>query len=191
MFLIGEATVDGEIAHARFACDLVECKGACCTLPGGRGAPLDDAELAELERALPVVRKYLSAEHLEVIRRSGIVEGIPGSYATTCVGHRDCVFVFREDGIARCSLEKAFLAGETTWRKPVSCHLFPVRAPSGKHLRYEKIAECEGGRRKGKTLDVPLYEFLKDALVRKFGSAWYDEFYKRCKELDNESTMTY
>ena|SRR5260221_391086 len=187
MFVIGEATVDEEIAHARFSCDLVQCKGACCTLPGGRGAPLEDDELPELERALPLVKKYLTPKHLAVIEKSGFVEGIPGSYATTCVENRDCVFVYREEGIARCSLERAHLAGETTWRKPASCHLFPVRISSGKHLRYEKIPECESGRRRGRALNVPLYEFLKDALVRKFGSAWYDDFNHECRKLDDGS----
>lgn len=189
MFEIGEATIDEEIAHERFACDLVRCKGACCTLPGGRGAPLEDGELLELERALPVVKKYLSPKHLEVLERSGFVEGISGSYATTCVENCDCVFVYREEGIARCSLEKAYLGGEISWRKPASCHLFPVRISSGsrKHMRYERIPECDSGRRKGDVLDVPLYEYLKDALVRKFGSSWYDEFLSGCRKLDDGS----
>ena len=187
MFVIGEAIIEEEIAHERFACDLVQCKGACCTLPGGRGAPLEDAELKELETAFPIVQKYLSEKNLQRIARAGFFEGMPGNYATTCVDDRDCVFVYFEDGIARCSLEKAFVNGETEWRKPLSCHLFPIRVSknSTQLLRYEKISECADAVTKGDADDVPIYEFLKDPLVRKFGEEWYHQFRSACKQRDN------
>ena len=127
MFIIGEATIEEDIGHERFSCDLNRCKGACCTLPGGRGAPLDDSEVEEIARAYPSAQKYLSPRHMQMIEQSGMIEGGPGNFATACIDDKECVFVFYEDGIARCSFEKAFLNGEISWRKPLSCHLFPVR----------------------------------------------------------------
>src|SRR5271169_3267359 len=127
MFIVQETIVEDIIARKRFACDLLQCKGGCCTLPGGRGAPLDDDEISEIRQAFPFARKYLSAAHLDAIATHGMIEGVPGSHATVCVNGKACVFVYYEDSIAKCSLEKAYLAGETTWRKPISCHLFPLR----------------------------------------------------------------
>ena len=175
MFLIGEVIVEERVAREDFACDVVQCKGACCTLAGGRGAPLQDDELKELERAFPAARKFLSEHHLQTIERHGLYEGEPGAYATTCVDENACAFVYYQEGIARCSFEKAFFNGETSWRKPRSCHLFPVRISKNvrETMRYEEIPECSSGLANGRDKHIPLYEFLKDALVQKYGQAWY------------------
>jgi hypothetical protein len=185
MFTIGEAIIEDNIARERFACDLHKCKGACCTLPGYRGAPLEDAELEELERIFPIVRKYLSERHLQWAEQFGVFEGHPGSFATTCVDEKDCVFVFYEDGIAKCSIEKAYNNLEIRWRKPMSCHLFPIRISSfnGERLRYEKISECKPAVARGRTENIPLYEFLKNPLIRRFGEDWYNKFRLECQRL--------
>jgi len=187
MFIIRGAIIEEDIAHIRFACDLQECKGACCTLPGGRGAPLEDSELEEIERSCSHAFKYLSAENLREIRENGMVEGMPGGYATRCLDDRDCVFVFYENTVAYCSLEKAFFEGKTSWRKPISCHLFPVRISrsAGENLRYEQLRACAPAKIKGLAEDVPLYDFLREALVRRFGLTWYKEFRSQCSRLDN------
>lgn len=183
MFVIGEVKIDEEIADARFACDLTACQGACCTLPGGRGAPLREDEVARLESALPSVRKYLSPEHLELIARRGVAEGGDGDRTTTCIDDRACVFVFYEEGIARCSIEKSFLAGEIDWRKPFSCHLFPLRRSSGvsERMRYERIPECDPALRQGRRKDIALHDFLREALIRTYGDQWYQDFRKECR----------
>jgi hypothetical protein len=187
MFIIEETLIDRSIAVEHFACDLARCKGACCTLPGGRGAPLEDAEVDEIRRAYPAAAKYLSAEHLDAIARDGMVEGTGGSFATVCVDDRACVFVYYEDGIARCSLEKAWIEGATTWRKPLSCHLFPLRVSPGKpsHVRYEQISECRPGRMLGTREGVPLFVFLKEALERRFGMKWYKKVGEAMAAPDN------
>ena len=189
MFVIDEVTVEEPIAHERFACDLGKCKGACCTMPGGRGAPLEDDEVEKLQYAYSKAKKYLSKEHRSVIERYGMVEGVEGNYATACIDGKNCVFVYYEEGIARCSIEKAFIEGELQWRKPISCHLFPIRVSANgwNSLRYEKISECHPGRVMGKNNDVPLYEFLKDALVRRFGKGWYQGFREECQRHDSVS----
>ena len=178
MFLIAETLIDPEISQARFCCDVAVCKGACCSLEGGRGAPLEENETVEIEAAFPFVRKYLSDDHLKTIEQSGMVEGPPGSRATVCVDQKACVFAFFEDGIARCSFERAYRDGEIKWRKPLSCHLFPIRVSrfGTSIVRYEKIDECEAGRIKGDAEGISLVDFLEDPLVRKFGKSWYDTF---------------
>lgn len=186
MFIIGEAVIEDDLGCEKFACDPGACKGACCTLEGGRGAPLEDREVEEIRRAFPAVRAFLPPRNLEAIREAGQVEGRPGDYATPCVESRECVYVYFDGDIARCSFERAFLAGETLWRKPISCHLFPVRVRrfGEDYLRYEQIDECAAGRRRGASEGVPLSDFLKEPLVRKFGAAWYQTFAAECRARD-------
>jgi hypothetical protein len=178
MFTVFNSIVDERIAYIKFKCDLNLCKGACCTLPGGRGAPLDDGEVEEIQKAIPVIKKYLSDRHLEEIQLNDGIEGYAGSFATSCIDNKDCVFVYYEDDTAKCAFEKAFFNNEISWRKPLSCHLFPIRISDfgGDVLRYEKIIECKPAIVKGKIDSTPLFEFLQDALIRKYGQKWYDEF---------------
>ena len=178
MYQVAEILVEDDIRGAEFCCDLPVCKGACCTLEGGRGAPLLEEEVGELLSALPAVRPMLPSRSLAVIDRHGAVDGAPGDRATMCVEEQECVFALLEQGIARCALERAWLAGATAWRKPLSCHLFPIRlrrTPSP-HLRYEQIAECAPGRARGRAEGVHLAGFLREPLTRAFGDVWYRAF---------------
>ena len=183
MFIIAEAVLDDVVGTASFCCDLNKCKGACCTLPGGRGAPLEDDEVLELQKAYPIARQYLSQRSVDAIEAQGMVEGSAGSFATTCIEKRDCVFVYYDGDIAKCSLERAYEEGKTDWRKPLSCHLFPIRIRSfgQDFIRYEQIDECEPGRVLGGVQHVKLHDFLKEPLTRKYGEAWYQEFLKYCQ----------
>ncbi len=182
MFVIGEVEIDEQLAHERFSCDVAECKGACCTLHGGRGAPLEDHEVGEIMSASAAALKYLSDSHRTYIEQHGMVEGAPGDRTTVCIDNRDCVFVCYEEGIARCSFEKAYLNGESDWRKPLSCHLFPIRNKRGErhHLRYEMISECRPGVSRGRRERTPLYKFLEEPLTRAFGTEWYELFRAAC-----------
>jgi hypothetical protein len=188
MLMIGEVLVEEEIASERFSCDLAKCKGACCTIPGGRGAPLADEEKELIERYFPAVRKHLSARNLRVIERKGLTDGFDGNYATTCVDDRDCVFVTWEGDVAKCSFEIAFHDGEIPWRKPLSCHLFPLRYSGGTPgmVRYEPIGACSPARERGRADAVPLHEFLKEAIIRRLGADWYARF----AHLDAESAAS-
>ena len=179
-----DIVVDPVIPTLRFRCDVKRCKGACCTIPGGRGAPLLDEEIAEIHRVYPIVRKYLSKEHRDVIEKDGMFEGRSGDFVTTCVGRKACVFVTFEDGIARCAIEKAYLNGEVAWRKPLSCHLFPIRIDrgvQGQRLRYEYLDDCAPGLENGSQTNVALPVFARDALVRAYGQEWYDRFLASCR----------
>jgi len=181
MFIVGNAILEDDLADARFACDLEGCRGACCCLEGGRGAPLADDEVTEIERAYPVVRDSLPAEHRAVLERVGLVDGGPGGFATTCVNDRACAFVYYDGEIARCAFERAYLDGRLSWRKPLSCHLFPIRVGRVFHdaLRYEQISECMPGRVRGKRDGVRLTSFLREPLTRAYGTQWYAELQAR------------
>ena len=190
MFSVQDITIDSTVIDARFACDLSRCHGACCTMPGPKGAPLQEAETLEIEKAFPVIRKYLNEEHLRTIDERGLVDRSSGDITTTCFDNRACVFVTYENGIAKCAFEKAYWKNEITWRKPLSCHLFPIRVDKGflDHLRYESIPECSPALTRGGSENIYLSDFLKDALTRLYGQAWYAEFAKACTSLRRESS---
>jgi hypothetical protein len=192
VFTIGDIDVETQIALERFSCDLSCCKGACCTLPGGRGAPIAPEEVDQLVLAIPVVTQYLSPEHLSAIGAFGVVEKSNGLYFTTCVDDRACVFVYYDHGIARCSIEQAHSTGAYAWRKPLSCHLFPIRRSQGSRekIRYEHLRECAPAIDNGNKQNMPMYRFLRDALIRAYGEAWYGEFLTRCEEVNSHNTKT-
>ena len=181
--MLDQFLIDPGIPKARFACDLGRCKGACCTMPGQRGAPLLDEEIEEIEKAYPVVQKYLSFRHKDTIEERGLVQGRKGDHTTQVVDRNACVFANFEGAIAKCSFEKAYLNGEISWRKPISCHLFPIRVSPGlpTKLRYEEIAECRPAIERGETSQMPLSEFLQTALTRAYGETWYEEFTAYCR----------
>lgn len=182
MFVIGEAVIDDAAGRASFCCDLPACHGGCCTIPGGRGAPLEDDEVLEIAKAYPAARQFLTERSIRAVESAGLAEGVKGDFATPCLDGMECVFVYFEEGVARCSFERAYERGFTDWRKPLSCHLFPLRIRHyGKDfIRYEMIDECAPGRRKGESESVPLREFLREPLIRRYGEAWYGKFIEYC-----------
>lgn len=182
MFTIGNKIIDDRIPFIRFSCDLEKCKGACCTIKGGKGAPLMDHEVIDIQNSLNIISKYLPEKSLNIIKQNACIEGHSGNFTTSCVEDKDCVFVFYENNIAKCAFEKAYLNNEINFRKPISCHLFPIRISyfGGDVLRYEKFTECKVALIKGKEDNVPLHVFLKDALIRMYGEAWYEQFQKVC-----------
>jgi hypothetical protein len=188
MVKIQQILIDDTIPRIKFACNTPVCKGACCTLAGGTGAPLLDNELEQLERAFPIVKSTLPREHLDTIEQFGLYEGEPGLFTTMCFHNRACVFVFYEDGIARCAFEKAFREGKLKWKKPLSCHLFPLRVRHGDSelLHYERIAECNAALERGINENIFLSTFLQEPLARAYGSAWYEDFRLTCSGERND-----
>jgi hypothetical protein len=185
MLRINDILVDEAIADVPFACDLAACKGACCTMPGSRGAPLLDSEIDEITRWYPRIMHMLPAEHISAIERDGLYGGIPGDYATACVDDRACVFVFPENGVASCAFERAHQQGVIPWRKPLSCHLFPVRVrrQTPEFLEYESIPECVSGLRHGAERRTFLDQFLCESLTRAYGPEWVEQLQRVCARL--------
>ena len=176
--------VGREIAKVKFACDLKKCKGACCTLDSEFGAPLLNEELEQIENVLETVKDYLPEAHRKEIEINGFHEKKENELMIRSFDHKACVFVYYENNIARCGLEKAFLDGKTDFRKPISCHLFPIRISDfgGDILRFEKFEECSPALKKGEEEKINLVYFLKDSLIRKYGNNWY----LKLKEITDE-----
>jgi len=183
-----EYTIDRAILSANFACDLRQCKGACCTLPGGTGAPLLEEEIPMIERAYPAVKHLLPEKHVLTIEKHGLIGGRQNARWVQCIGDEACVFVRYEDGIAKCAIERAFYDGIFDWRKPQSCHLFPIRV-SGRArniLRLESFIECSPAFERGDKEQIALVDFVEDALVRAFG----EEFAGSLKQRADRERLT-
>ncbi|MEM6644805.1 MAG: DUF3109 family protein [Bacteroidota bacterium] len=179
MFAVGHVLISDDVLDAPFTCNLGACFGGCC-VQGESGAPLEPHERAQLEAALPIVRDVLRPEALEVIERDGVWEELEdGSYATTCVGGAECVFVEYHGRVAKCSIQNAYYASRTDFEKPISCHLFPLRIERvGDYdlVNYEAIDLCAPARALGRKLNVQTATFLEKPLTRKYGAAWYQDF---------------
>ena len=179
MISIGKTLISTDVLEKQFVCDLQKCKGECC-IAGDSGAPLEEDELEEIDKYYEDVKPYLHPEAIASIEKQGhyLIDS-DNEWVTPLVnGHRECVYVVFEKGIATCSFEKAFLAGQIPFRKPVSCHLYPIRIKKYKSyeaVNYDKWEVCADACKLGKNLKVPVFRFLKDALIRKYGETWYEE----------------
>jgi len=179
MFQISDTIVSEEILENNFVCNLSACKGACC-VDGESGAPLEDDETVILDAIFEKVKPFLRPEGVKSITEQGtFVKGEDGEWETPLVNKKECAYVtFGDAGIAKCGLEEAYDQGATHWKKPISCHLYPVRVRHYTQLtavNYHKWMICDAACSLGTELKVPIYKFVKEALVRKFGEAWYAE----------------
>jgi len=179
MFQLGKTIVSEEIIENDFVCNLSACKGACC-VDGNAGAPVDDEETDILEDIFDKVKPFLRPEGVAAIKEQGtFVKGDDGEWETPLVNGSECAYVtFAENGTAKCGIEKAYGQGAVTWKKPVSCHLYPIRIREYSELtavNYHKWEICDPACALGEELQVPIYKFVKDALIRKFGADWYAE----------------
>jgi hypothetical protein len=169
--------LEERVTATSFACDLGACKGACCTMPGGRGAPVVQEEVEAIAALLHVIESTLPDTSREVIASGGFWEGSGEDLSLRCVDERDCVFAAYDGPVAVCAIESAWHRGEVAFRKPLSCHLFPIRRThSGfDRLYVEYLPACDPGYRRGRAEGVPLVVFAKDALTRAYGGAWYKD----------------
>ncbi len=179
MLIVQNAILSDDIIESYFVCDLSQCKGACC-VEGDFGAPLLDEERDILSQEYEKIKPFLSPEGIAAVEKLGLYEkDFEGDYNTTLKPNHECVFVVRnEKGVLACGIEQAFLANKTSFRKPISCHLYPIRITKYDEyeaINYHRWAICDPACALGKSLKVPLYVFLKDALIRKYGAKWYDE----------------
>jgi hypothetical protein len=176
MLQIKDTIISQDLIEKKFCCDLDRCKGACC-VRGDAGAPLTQEEVEQLPVIINKIKPYLRLEGIEAITMLGThVIDAENETVTPLVNGEECAYAVFEKGIARCGIEKAYTAGAIQFRKPVSCHLYPVRVKRfDKFLavNYDKWDICEPARVKGNDLDLPVYKFVKEALFRRFGEDWY------------------
>lgn len=187
MIQIDDTIISTDCLSEKFCCDLEACKGECC-IEGDAGAPLELDEVAAIEEALPEVWNMLSASAQAVIDKQGVAyTDEEGDLVTSIVNNKDCVFTcYDEKGCCFCALEKAFRAGKTNFYKPISCHLYPIRLKKFGDtvaLNYNRWDVCKMAVVKGQQLDLPVYRFLKEPLIRRFGEDWYAELESAVEEL--------
>ena len=182
MIAIDNKLVSDDIIEKQFVCDLIKCKGGCCE-DGDAGAPLDVSELDELIHNYEAVKPYLTEAGIKTIEKEGKYHyDMEFGWVTPTIKGEMCAYGFKdENGIIKCGIEQAYNDGKISWKKPISCHLFPIRVSKSKedpdleYLNYEPRHDlCKAACKLGKRLEVPVYIFLKDSIIRKYG----EEFYK-------------
>jgi|TARA_B110000305_G_C19455345_1_gene650566 hypothetical protein len=185
MIQLGKTLISEEIIDKDFVCNLSACKGACC-VDGDAGAPLEESELKILMDIYPKVKPFLRPEGIKAIEEQGLFTTSDGEHETTLIDGKDCAYVtFDEKNTAMCGIEEAYNQGEISWKKPISCHLYPVRVEDYSEfsaVNYHKWQICDDACTLGKELQVPVYKFVKQALIRKFGEDWYAELEKVAEE---------
>ena len=179
MLQIEDTIISLDLLEQNFICDLNNCKGACC-IEGDEGAPLNANEVKIIEELLPIIWDDLSEKSKDVINNQGITyidrEGEP---VISIVNGAECVFTFTDEkGVCKCAIEKAFREGKTDFYKPISCHLYPIRLQKYNDytaVNYHKWNLCKCARKLGNKMQMPVYQFLKEPLIRKFGADWFNQ----------------
>ncbi|MCK9421007.1 MAG: DUF3109 family protein [Bacteroidales bacterium] len=177
MIALDTTLISDEIATTFFFCDLEQCKGACC-VEGDAGAPLDEEEISLLEDHIEDIKPFMVPAGIREIEEMGVFDyDAEGKFVTPLVNGKECVFVFFEQGIARCAVEQAYQNKKIPFPKPISCHLYPIRikpTPFNDLLNYHKWPICRKALEKGYKEKIPLYRFLEGALIRKYGRNWFN-----------------
>ena len=187
---VGGVLISSEIITECFCCDYEKCKGICC-VEGDAGAPVTLDEIAAIEDCLDTVWSDLSASAQSVIDKQGVVYADQdGDMVTSIVRGKDCVFTCYDGDNCLCALEKAYRNGKTHFCKPISCSLYPIREKNfGNNLiglNYHRWEVCRDAVEKGKALGLPVYQFLKEPLIRRFGEAWYEELCEVANLFDTQ-----
>jgi hypothetical protein len=181
VFQLGKTIVSEALFEKDFVCNLSACKGKCC-VEGEAGAPLEEEELLLLMEYYPKIRPFLRPEGQKAIEEQGLYIIREGEFETPLVDDKECVYaIFDKTGTARCGIEEAYSKGEVPWQKPLSCHLYPVRLMKYTEftaVNYHHWPICEDACVLGKEMQVPVYKFVKQALIRRFGKDWYEELEK-------------
>ena len=189
---VGSVLISSDILTECFCCDYEKCKGVCC-VEGDAGAPVTLDEIDGIEEALDTVWSDLRAGAQSVIDRQGVAyTDQEGDLVTSIVNGKDCVFTCYDGDNCLCALEKAYRSGRTKFCKPISCALYPIRVKQFSGglvgLNYHRWKICEDAVRKGQELDLPVYQFLKEPLIRRFGADWYQEL---CNVADDLRSQGY
>lgn len=191
MIQVDEVLLSEELFSKHFVCDLNACKGACC-IEGDAGAPLSIDETGILSDELEAILPYLTEKGKNSIAKQGpFTLDEDGEFVTTLNDGKECAFTtYDQNGIAKCGIEDAYRAGATNFKKPISCHLYPIRIQQLKYyeaLNYHRWGICEPACSCGSKLQIKVYQFLKEALIRKYGEDWYAQLIEVDRLLENEN----
>ena len=186
MLSIENTLISDELISEDFVCNISKCKGECC-VAGQAGAPLDKEETTYLEKNFLKIKPYLNAKGIKSIEEQGVyVKGSDGDFETPLVGGQECAYtVFSETGVASCGIENAYKQGAINFQKPISCHLYPVRIQNYENMvavNYHSWSICSDACNFGNALKIPVYQFVKTALIRKFGKVWFEALEEYAKK---------
>lgn len=181
MLAIDNVIMSDTILNQHFACDVSTCKGACC-IEGDAGAPLEEEEISILEDYLDKIKPFMSEKGIEMVMRAGVFDyDMEGILVTPLVDDSECVFVYFEENVAKCAIEKAYLEGKIDFQKPISCHLYPIRMTKNNGyevLKYHQWEVCKNAKKTGKAMNISLFDYLKVPLARRYGNEWIEKVKK-------------
>jgi hypothetical protein len=191
MIAIDNILISDDVVREQFVCDLLKCKGGCCE-DGDAGAPLEKSELDEINAAYEIVKPYLTDAGIREIENRGRYQyDREFGWVTPTIEGKMCAYGFRDsNGIIKCGIEQAYYDGKIGWKKPISCHLYPIKTgttKAGEFVNYEpRDTMCRPGCVQGKKLKVPVYVFLKEAIIRKYGEDFYGVLEQVAEKYHNE-----
>jgi hypothetical protein len=189
MIAVENTLVSDDVLKEAFVCDLTKCKGECC-IAGDSGAPLEEKELNILEEIYGEVKPFLSQKGVAALDQQGrYVKDEEGEYTTPLIDGGECAYTIFENGIAACGIEKAYRAGKISFRKPVSCHLYPIRVTAYdgfEAVNYHRWEICSDACSLGKSLKVPVYSFLKEPIIRKYGEEYFLQLQEAAALLEKQ-----
>lgn len=179
------------VFEKHFCCDIPKCKGECC-VSGDSGAPVEEEEMAIMEREYTSWKPYMTSQGIAAVEAQAVVvKDSDGEWTTPLINKGECAYTYIDKGVTLCAIEKAYAEGKTTFRKPVSCHLYPIRIKNFSTglvgVNYDVWDICKPARLLGSSLGLPVYEFLKEPLIRRFGEEFYEKIENAAKMLDTES----
>lgn len=193
MIEIDDKIVSDEIITARFCCNIAICRGQCC-VDGNSGAPLEADEAKTLKAEFAAYRPYLKPDGLQAIENQGFtIVDFEGELTTPLINDAECAYSISENGGTWCAIEKAYVEGKTSFRKPISCHLYPIRLVKLSNgytgLQYHRWSICRSGEIKGAATGTPLYVALKEAITRRFGADFYEQLSECEKYIQAENEL--
>lgn len=187
MIQIDNTLVSFDIFEKKFCCDLQQCKGACCVV-GDSGAPMEEEETAKIEHNYEGIKAFMKPEGIEAVAEQGFsVIDRDGDLGTPLIEGRECAYAIEENGCCWCAIEKAWVQGKSDFRKPISCHLYPIRISDYgefEALNYNKWDICKCARLKGEQEGMPIYRFLKEPLIERYGEEWYSQLEYAANEIE-------
>jgi hypothetical protein len=194
MIVLQNTVISDDIREKFFVCNLEKCKGACC-VEGDLGAPLDGDELVILEQHYDKIKPYMSEDGRQAIAEQGhYIIDFEGDYSTPTIGNRECAYaIYDEQNVLKCAIEQAYYDDIIDWKKPISCHLYPIRITKYdgfEALNYDRWSICAAACNFGEELGVRVYQFLKEPLIRKYGEGWYSELTQMIEEEEKSTAKT-
>jgi hypothetical protein len=192
MIIVDDVLLSEDLFEEKFVCNLTACKGACC-VEGDSGAPLTEEEASILDDIFDLVKPYMNENGIKAVEKQGkYIVDTDGELVTPLVNGKECAYVnFDKNGTAKCTIEQAFLDDKIDFKKPISCHLYPIRESKTSHyttLNYHYWPICDPARSCGMDLNVKVYKFLKEPLIRRFGKEWFDLLEEAEKVWQEEKT---